>query len=104
MPLLFGHFVVAVLLPASVHVRVREPGIWVYVEGRDRVGNRLGGYIGGLAVWRRLGVCRRRWIRHGFGFAWGCWHGLHALITFPVACESPEVRPAALGSFWDNSS
>ena len=31
---MLGHFVVAVLLPADVHLRRREPGVRVYVEPR----------------------------------------------------------------------
>ena len=43
--LFFGHFVVAVLLPAGVHLRVREPGLGVDMERRERVGNRRGGDV-----------------------------------------------------------
>ena len=55
MPLFFGHFVVAVLLPADVHLRVREPGVGVHVERRERVGNRRGGDVRclGCRFWRR---------------------------------------------------
>src|SRR5579863_6682876 len=51
MALCFGDFVVAVLLPADVYLRLRESGVWVDVEQRERVGNRGGGNI------RRLCVC-----------------------------------------------
>jgi hypothetical protein len=47
-PLFFGHFVVAVLLPAAVHLRVRDPGVRVHVESRERVGNRRGGDVRGV--------------------------------------------------------
>jgi hypothetical protein len=49
-PFFFGHFVVAVLLPADVHLRVREPGVGVHLERRERVGNRRGGDVRGLGV------------------------------------------------------
>ena len=48
MPFLFGHFVVAVLLPAGVHLRAREPCLGVHVERRERVGNRRGCDVGSL--------------------------------------------------------
>ena len=68
MPLFFGHFVVAVLLAAYVHLRAREPGVRVHVERRERVGNRRGGDV------RGFGVCRLRGHRLRFGFFRGCLH------------------------------
>ena len=47
-PLLFGHFVVAVLLPADVHFGMRESDIGVDMERRERVRNRRGGDVGSL--------------------------------------------------------
>ena len=64
MPFLFGHFVVAVLLTADVHLRVRQPAVGVDMERRERVGNRRGGDV------RGRGVCRLRGRRPGFGFIW----------------------------------
>jgi len=39
-PFFFGHFVVAVLLSADVHLGTREPYLGVHVERRERVGDR----------------------------------------------------------------
>ena len=63
-PFLFGHFVVAVLLPAGVHLRVREPGLGVHVERRERVGNRRGCDV------RGLGGCWHRWSRAQSRISW----------------------------------
>ena len=52
----FGYFVVAVFLPAGVHLRLRESGIRVDMERRERVGNRRGGNIGGLGVCGLRGI------------------------------------------------
>ncbi len=38
-PLLLGHFVVAVLLPTGIHVGAREPGIGIDVEREERIRN-----------------------------------------------------------------
>ena len=53
MALCFGHFVVAVLLPAGVHLCVRKPGLGVDVERRERIGNRRGRRCQG--AWRVAG-------------------------------------------------
>jgi hypothetical protein len=50
MPLLFGHFVVAVLLSASGHLSVREPCLGVHLERRERIGNRRGRDVGFLLI------------------------------------------------------
>jgi len=49
MALFDGHFVIAVLLPADVHLFVHEPGIGVCVQRCERAGNRRGSDIRGLA-------------------------------------------------------
>jgi hypothetical protein len=46
MPRAFGDFVIAVLLPSGVYLRVREPGLGIHVERRERVRNRHGGDVG----------------------------------------------------------
>ena len=49
MLLFYGHFVVAMLLPAGVNRRGSEPGVGVNVERSERVGNRRGGDVRGVA-------------------------------------------------------
>ena len=50
MALLFGHFIVAILFAAGVHLGPRQPGVGIDFERSKRVGNRRGGDF------RRLGV------------------------------------------------
>jgi hypothetical protein len=38
-PFFLGHFVVAVFLPAGVHLRLREPGVGINMDRRERVGS-----------------------------------------------------------------
>ena len=54
-PLLHGHFIVAVLLPTDVHLRAREPCLGVHMERRERVGNGRGCDVRclGGSCWRR---------------------------------------------------
>jgi len=49
---LFGHFVVALLLPTGVHLRAREPCLGVHMERRERAGDRQGKRCQG--AWRLL--------------------------------------------------
>jgi len=48
-PFFFSHFVVALLLPADVHLRVREPGVGVHVERASVSGTDAEAMSGGLA-------------------------------------------------------
>jgi hypothetical protein len=65
MLLSFGHFVVAVLLQAGVHLRAREPCFWIDMERCERVGDRNGGDVLGLSGdWRCGRVVRKR--HHSF--------------------------------------
>lgn len=43
--LLLSYLVVTMLLPAAGHLGVREPGIGVYAQRGERVGNRRGGEV-----------------------------------------------------------
>src|SRR5579863_4711781 len=56
MALCFGNFVVAMFLPADVHFRLRESGVGVDVEHRERVGNRRGGNVRGPRACRLGGI------------------------------------------------
>ena len=48
MPLLHSHFIEAVLLAADVHLRTRKTCLRVHVQRRERIGDRLGCYVGHL--------------------------------------------------------
>src|ERR1019366_10543518 len=92
-PFFPGYFIVAVFLPAGVHLRVREPGVRVYVERRERVGNRRGGDIWGFGVCC-LGGSRRR-----CGFIGGRSHSEHPFLAFAkVAPVCWAARPSLSGS------
>lgn len=74
-------------------LRVREPGVGVHVERRERVGNRRGGDV------RGLGVCWLRGRRLGFGLIWGRSHSEHPLWRLPglrrFACVGRVPLPMA---------
>jgi hypothetical protein len=46
LPILFDHFIVAVLLPAGVRLSARETRLRVHMERRERVGHRHGCDVG----------------------------------------------------------
>ena len=70
MPLLFDHFIVAVLLPAGVRLSERETCLGIHAERRERIENRRGLDVEPLdSEWHRArnlysGFLRDRW--HGF--------------------------------------
>src|ERR1017187_4942035 len=75
MTFFFGHFVVAVLLPAGIHFGTRKPGLGVDMERRERVGNRQGSDVG---------LLRRCWLRgrtFHYGFLGDRLHGDDPLPT-----------------------
>ena len=73
----YSHFVIAVLLPADVHLGVCKPGVGVDVECRERVGNGRGVDV------RRFAACWLRERRLRFGFTWGCEHAEDPLYRMP---------------------
>ncbi|OIQ76994.1 hypothetical protein GALL_413190 [mine drainage metagenome] len=93
---LFGHFVVAVLLAADIHLSVRESGVGIDVKRRQGVGERSGG-----DVWR-LGVSRLRGggrglVGSGFhvGFSLGsCYAGGCADGATGTVIPAPWMGPA----------
>ena len=53
MPLLHSHFIEAVLLAADVHLRTRKSRLRIYLQRRERIGDRFGCYVGHLgSYWR----------------------------------------------------
>lgn len=77
MALLLSHFVVAVLLAADVHLRMRQPGLGVNFQRRKRIGNRRQSDV------RGLGVCGLFGWRPGSGFICGRLHAAHRLLRSP---------------------